>query len=106
MMDNSQEVAPMSKFQGHVRKKYIDQLKHKDQIHFGTTENARGPIEVIFRQLDFNPLVFRSSTEISSNVEDFTDTAQEYAVDHLGVSMAATIPWVIKTALRRRFKAQ
>ena len=34
------------------------------------------------------------------------DTAVEYAVDHLGVSMAATTPEVVKTALRRRCKAQ
>ena len=73
-----------------MRKKSIDQLKHKDQTYFRTAENARGPIEVIFRQVDFKPLVFGSFAEMSSNVKDFVDTAVEYAVSHLGISVAAT----------------
>jgi hypothetical protein len=49
--------------------------------------------------------MFGSFAEMKSNVKDFMDTAVEYAVDHLRVSMAAMTPEVVRTTLRRRFKA-
>ena len=89
-----------------MRKTYIDQLKHKDQTNFRTAQNARGSIEAIFLQLDLKPLVFGSFTEMSSNVKNFVDTVVEYAVDHLRISMATTTPEVVRTTIRRRFKAK
>jgi hypothetical protein len=69
--------------------------------HFGTTEGTRGPREVIFTQLNFKPFIFGTLVEMSSNVKDFVDMAVEYGVGHLGTSMAATTPDILKVALRR-----
>jgi hypothetical protein len=43
---------------------------------------------------------------MSSNVKDFVEVAAEYGVEHLGVSMAAMTPYVVKMALRRKYMAQ
>ena len=58
-------------------------LHKKDKTHFGTTEGARGPLEAIFRQLDFKPLVFGTFTESNTNVRDFIEMAVEYGVEHM-----------------------
>ncbi len=49
---------------------YLVNLRRKDQIHFGTAEGARGPIESIFRQMTFKPLFFGSFGEMSSDVRE------------------------------------
>ena len=96
----------MSEFQGQVRSQYIKQLHLKEMPHFGTAEGARGPLEVLFGQLDFKPMVFYSFAERSSNVEDFVEMAVEYEVEYLGTCMAASTPDVLRVALRRRYMAQ
>ena len=42
---------------------HFPNLHKKDKIHFGTAEGAIGPLEAIFRQLDFKPLVFGTFAE-------------------------------------------
>jgi hypothetical protein len=69
-------------------------------------ERARGPLEIIFIQLDFKPMVFGSFAEMSSNVKDFVEMAVEYGVEHLDMSMAASTPDGLMVALRRRYIAQ
>ena len=56
--DDPQGSAAVNKFQGQVRQTYITNLHKKDQEHFGTEEEARVPLESLFRQLDFKPFVF------------------------------------------------
>ena len=46
-----------------VRKTYIINMHKKDMTHFGTVEGAIGPLEAIFRQQDFKPLVFGTFAE-------------------------------------------
>ncbi len=77
-----------------------------DASHFGTEETARGPLESLFRQLDFKPLVFGTFGECSTNVKEVLKTAVEYGVEHLGRSMAATTVDAVRMALRRRFTTQ
>ena len=96
----------MSKFKCQVRTKNIQQLKLKDKTHFRAAEGSRGPLEVIFRQLNFKPLVFGTFAKMSSNVKDFVDMAVEYGVGHFGTSMTASTPDVLKVALIRRYCAQ
>jgi hypothetical protein len=55
-------------------------LRRKDQIHFGTAEGAREPIESVFWQMTFKPLVFGSFGEMSSNVRELIETAVEFGV--------------------------
>ncbi len=86
----TQGAAAINKFQRQVRKKYIANMKEKDRQHFGTAKTARGPLEGLFRQLDFKPLVFGTFGEMSSGVKEVVDMAVEYGVDHLGQTMAAT----------------
>jgi hypothetical protein len=43
--------------------------------------------------------------EMSSNVKGFVETAAEYGVEHVGVSMAAMTSYVARIALRRMYKA-
>jgi hypothetical protein len=81
-------------------------LQVKEKTRFGTAEEVRGPLEVLFRQLDFKPLVFGTFAESSPNVKDYVEMAVEYGVEHLGTSMAASPPNVLRVALRRRFRAQ
>ena len=63
-------------------------------------------MEGIFKQLDFKPKVFGTFAEMSPNVKDFVDMAVEYRVEHLGTSMAASTPDVLRVVLRRRYRAQ
>ena len=73
--------------------------------HFNTREGTREPLEGIFLQLDFGPLVFGTLAEMSSNVKDFVESAVENEVVHLGMSMAAMTPVVARMVLRRINKA-
>jgi hypothetical protein len=54
-------------FQGQVRRTNVVNLHKKDKIHFGTAEGATGPLEAIFRLLDFKPLVFGTFAESITN---------------------------------------
>jgi hypothetical protein len=80
-------------------------MKEKDK-HFGTAETARGPLESVFRRLDFKPLVFGTFGEMSANVKEVVNMAVEYGVEHLGRTMAATTVEGVRTALRRRYMTQ
>jgi hypothetical protein len=50
-------------------------------------------------------MVFGTFAEMSPNVKDFVDMAVEYGLEHLGTSMAASTPDVLRVALRRRYRA-
>ena len=65
-------------------------LHKKDMTHFDTAEGAIGPLEAIFRQLDFKPMVSGTFAECNTNVREFIETAVEYGVEHLGRNVAAT----------------
>ena len=56
--DNQQGSASLDKFYEQVRKTYLANLRRKDQVHFGTAEGVKVPIESIFMQITFKPLVF------------------------------------------------
>ena len=81
-------------------------MKEKNRQHFGTAETTRGPLESLFRQLDFKPLVFGTFGEMSSNVKDVVDMAEDYGVEHLGRTMAATTLDGVTKSLRRRYMTQ
>jgi hypothetical protein len=91
-----------------VRRTYLINLHKKDRTHFGKAEGAIGPLEAIFRQLDFKPLVFGTFTESNTNVREFIDTAVEhtYGVEHMGWTIAATTVDAVRMALRRRYRTQ
>ncbi len=50
-------------------------MKEKDRQHFGTAEIANGPLEGMFRRLDFKTLDFGTFGEMSSNVKEVVDMA-------------------------------
>jgi hypothetical protein len=79
-------------------------LHKKDMTHFGTAEVAIGPLEAIFRQMDFKPLVFGTFAESSTNVREFIDTAVDYGVEHTGRTIAVTTVDAVRMALRRRYR--
>jgi hypothetical protein len=58
VQNNHEGAAVVQYFQGHVRQQYISQMKRKDGVHFGAGTNDRGPLETLFRHLDFKPMVF------------------------------------------------
>jgi len=97
--------AAVNKFEGHVRRTYLVNLYKKDRAHFDTAEGAFGPLEAIFRQLDFKPLVFGTFAESNTNVREFIGTAVEYGVEHMGRTIAATTVDAVRMALRRRYRA-
>jgi len=88
--DNPRGAAAINKFQDQVHGTYIKNLKKKDQGHFGTGANNKGPLETKFRRFDFKPLVFGTFGETSNNVNVAVDMAVKYGVEHLGGKMAAT----------------
>jgi hypothetical protein len=65
-------------------------MRRKDQVHFETKEGGRGPIETIFKPMVFEPLIFGTFGEMSSNVRELIEMAVEYGVEHLGRNMAVT----------------
>jgi hypothetical protein len=73
--DDPHGATAVNTFQRHVRGTYISNTKKKDRKHFGTAETARGPLEGIFRRLDFKPLVFGTFGEMSSNVKEVLSMA-------------------------------
>ena len=81
-------------------------LHKKDREHFATANGAVVPLEAIFRQLDFKPLVFGTFAETSINVRKFIETAVEYGVEQLGRTIAATTVDAVRMAIRRRYKTQ
>jgi hypothetical protein len=81
-------------------------MKRKDNVHFGTGLEDKGPLESIFRQLEFKPMVFGTFGEMSSNVKDFIDLAVDYGAKHLGKSMAASTMDMVCQALKRSYMAQ
>ncbi len=54
---------------------YLGNLHQKDQTHFATAEGSVGPLEAIFKTLDFKPLVFATFAEASTNVGKFLELA-------------------------------
>ena len=82
--DDQQGAAAVNAFQKEFRGTYITSMKEKDRHYFGTAETARGPLESLFRRLDFKPLVFGTFGEMSSNVKEVVNMAVEYGVEHLG----------------------
>ena len=106
LIDDPQGSATVNKFQGKVRGTYIAKLKEKDKVHFGTEENVRGPLESLFRHVDFKPLMFGTFGECITSVKEVPKIAVEYGVEHLGRSMAATTVNAVRMTLRRRFATQ
>jgi hypothetical protein len=104
--DDHQGAAAVNAFQRQVRGTYITNMKEKESQYFGTAEAARGPLESLFRRLDFKPLVFGTFEEMSTNVKEVVNMAVEYGVEHLGRSMASTTIDGVRTALRRRYRTQ
>ena len=78
-------------------------MKRKDKVHFGTSSDVRGPLESLFRQLDFKPMIFGTFGEMSPNVKDFVDLAVDYGAEHLGKSMAASTMDIVRQAIKRRY---
>jgi hypothetical protein len=85
---------------------YIGNLYKKDQTHFATAEVSVGPLEAIFRPLDFKPMVFGTFAEASTNVGEFVELAVEYRVAHMSRTTTATTVESVKAALQRRYKTQ
>ena len=81
-------------------------MKEKNRQHFDTAETARGPLESMFRRLNFKSLVFGTFGEMSSNVKEVVNMAVENVMDHLGRTMAATTLDRVRTTLRRRNRTQ
>ena len=81
--DDPQGSATVDKFQGRVRGTCITNIKAKDTEHFGTTYGNRGPLESLFRQMDFRPLVFGTFGDCNSNVKAVIEMAVEYGVEHM-----------------------
>ena len=69
---------------------YLGNVHQKDHTHFATAEGSVGPLEAIFKTLDFTLLVFWTFAEASTNVGEFVVLAVEYGVEHMGKTMAAT----------------
>jgi len=105
--DKPQGSAAVDKFQGQDRRTYLANLRRKEQIHFGTVEGARGPIETIFRHMDFKPLAFGFFSEMSSGVRGLIAMAVEYDEGkHLGRNTVASSVDIVISSLRRRYKTQ
>ena len=85
---------------------YLGNLHQKDQAHFATAKGIVGPLEAIFKTLDFKTMVFGTFAEASTKVGEFVELAVEYGVEHLCRTMAATSVESVKAASRRRYKTQ
>ncbi len=80
--DDQHGAAAVNKFQTQVRGTYIANMREKDRW--------RGPLESLFRRMDFKSLIYGTFGEMSSNVKEVVNMAVEYGVEHLGETMAAT----------------
>jgi len=56
--DNHKEIAAVQYFQSQARQQYVPHMKRKDTVHFGSSSYIMGPLESLFRQLDFKPMFF------------------------------------------------
>jgi hypothetical protein len=81
-------------------------MREKDREYFGTAETSRGPLENVFRRLDFKPLVFGTFGEMSSNVKEMVNMAVEYGLEHLGRTMTTTTVDGVRAALGMRYMTQ
>ncbi len=63
-------------------------------------------MEAVFRQLDFEALVFGAFAAMSINVHNLLEMAVDYGAKHLGRTMAATTVEAVKATLRRRYMTQ
>ena len=101
--DNPKGGAAAQRRQKQIWKEYRDKMRQKDQEHFGIQEGAKGPLESIFSQSDFQGLAFGTYGEISSNVRKMVSIAVEYGHKHLGASILASDMEAVKNSIRRRF---
>jgi hypothetical protein len=104
--DSQDGAAAVQYFQRQVRKQYITQMKRKGGVHFGIGADDKGPLETLFRQLDFKPMGFFTFGKMSYNVKDFIDLAVDYGAEHLGLTTETSSMDTIHQALKRRYKAQ
>ncbi len=81
-------------------------MHKKDTTRFDTAEGRIGPLQAIFRQLDFKPMVVGTFAETSCNVREFTNTAVEYGVEYMGRTIPATSVDAVRMALKRRYRTQ
>ncbi len=65
LRDNENGLAALNIFKRGLRTTYKSHLRRKDHAHFGTSKGVKGPLETIFKKLDFKPLVFETFKEIS-----------------------------------------
>jgi len=104
--DDSRGGAAVEKYQRQIRGTYLASIKRKDKLHFRTEEGARGPLETIFGQIVFKPLVFETFGETSSIVRELVEIAVKYGAKHLGMNMAAPTINMVRATLRRRYRTQ
>ena len=100
--DNSRGGAAVELKQKGLRKEYIKELHKKDERHFRTPAGQRGPLETIFRQMNFKGLVFGTFGEMSSAVGEMVTLAVDYGMEHLGRAIGAADIDVIRATIRRR----
>ena len=96
----------MEKYQRQIRGAYLANIKRKNKLHLHTEEGARGPLETIFSQIVFKPLVFGTFGEMSSHVHDLVEIVVEYGAEHRGRYMAAPTIDLVRATLRRRYRTQ
>lgn len=89
-----------------LRREYIKRLRKKDKEYFITPPGHRGPLETIFRQLEFKGLVFGTFGEMSSAVRELLELAVDYGTEHLGRAIAAADIDVIRATIRRRHSSR
>ena len=102
--DDPLGAATVNKFQSQVNGQYIAQLGRKDRQLFGTMD--KGPLETVFKQMDFKSPVFGSFGEMSKSVKEYIELAVDYGAEHLGRMMTATTLEAVNEALRRRYKCR
>jgi len=62
----------------------VAQLKRINNLFFGTNYVDMGPLESVFGQLDFKPMVFGTLKEMSSNVKDYIDLTEDDGAEQRG----------------------
>ena len=102
--DDPSGAAVINKFQSQVRGQNTTQLRRKIHQLFSTMD--MGPLENVFRQMEFKPIVFGSFGEMSTNVREYIELVVDDGADHLDRTMAPTTVDAVKAALRRRFMSQ
>jgi hypothetical protein len=102
--DDDKGSATVNKIEKGVRSTYISHLRRNNKAHFETKEGIRGPLEVIFKKLEFKQLVFGTFGKMSEVVKDVLEIAVDYGAEHLGRCMAATIVEAVRVAVRRKYR--